>query len=102
MKVSGFTFVKNAIKYGYPVTASIRSVLPLVDEMIVCLGDSEDDTTRLIESIGSDKIKIIHSVWDSSLREGGKVLERVECRGWYADPSEKTCDAQVLFAHVVE
>ena len=74
MKVSGFTFVKNAIKYGYPVTASIRSVLPLVDEMIVCLGDSEDDTTRLIESIGSDKIKIIHSVWDSSLREGGKVL----------------------------
>ncbi len=74
MKVSGFTFVKNAIKYGYPVVESIRSVLPIVDEMIVCLGDSEDETNKLIESIGSDKIKIIHSVWDDGLREGGKVL----------------------------
>jgi cellulose synthase/poly-beta-1,6-N-acetylglucosamine synthase-like glycosyltransferase len=74
MKVSGFTFVKNAIKYGYPVVESIQSILPVVDEMIVCLGDSEDDTNNLIASIGSDKIKIIHSVWDDSLREGGKVL----------------------------
>ncbi|MGF2414197.1 MAG: glycosyltransferase family 2 protein [Ferruginibacter sp.] len=74
MKVSGFTFVKNAIKYGYPVVESIRSILPMVDEMIVCLGDSEDDTNNLIASIGSDKIKVIHSVWDDSLREGGKVL----------------------------
>lgn len=74
MKVSGFTFVKNAIKYGYPVVESITSILPIVDEMIVCLGDSEDDTNNLIASIGSDKIKVIHSVWDDSLREGGKVL----------------------------
>jgi Glycosyl transferase family 2 len=74
MKVSGFTFVKNAIKYGYPVVESITSILPMVDEMVICLGDSEDDTNNLIASIGSDKIKIIHSVWDDSLREGGKVL----------------------------
>lgn len=74
MKVSGFTFVKNAIKYGYPVVESITSILPVVDEMIVCLGNSEDDTNNLIASINSDKIKIIHSVWDDSLREGGQVL----------------------------
>lgn len=74
MKVSGFTFVKNAVKYGYPVVESISSLLPIVDEMIVCLGDSEDETNELIGSIDSDKIKIIHSVWDNSLREGGKVL----------------------------
>ena len=74
MKVSGFTFVKNAIKYGYPVVESITSILPMVDEMVICLGDWEDDTNNLIASIGSDKIKIIHSVWDDSLREGGKVL----------------------------
>ncbi|UEG48767.1 glycosyltransferase family 2 protein [Ferruginibacter lapsinanis] len=74
MKVSGFTFVKNAIKYGYPVVESITSILPVVDEMIVVLGDSEDDTNNLIATIGSDKIKIIHSVWDDRLREGGKVL----------------------------
>ena len=74
MKVSGFTFVKNAIKYGYPVVESINSILPIVDEMIVCLGDSEDETNQLIESIGSPKIKFIHSDWDSRLREGGRVL----------------------------
>ncbi|MES1216655.1 MAG: glycosyltransferase family 2 protein [Bacteroidota bacterium] len=74
MKISGFTFVKNAIKYDYPVAESIRSILPIVDEMIVCLGDSEDETAGLIGSIGSDKIKIVHSVWDKNLREGGKVL----------------------------
>jgi hypothetical protein len=74
MKVSGFTFVKNAVKYGYPVAESIGSILPIVDEMIVSLGDSEDDTDKLIETIGSDKIKIVRSVWDNSLREGGRVL----------------------------
>jgi hypothetical protein len=74
MKVSGFTFVKNAVKYGYPVVESITSILPIVDEMVVNLGDSEDETNELIASIGSDKIKIIHSVWDSNLKEGGRVL----------------------------
>lgn len=74
MKVSGFTFVKNAIRFGYPVVESIQSVLPMVDEMIICLGNSEDETTALIQSIKSDKIKIIHSVWDDSLRKGGRVL----------------------------
>jgi len=74
MKISGFTFVKNAVKYGYPVLESINSLLPIVDEMIVCLGDSEDETNALVGSIGSGKIKIIHSVWDKDLREGGKVL----------------------------
>lgn len=74
MKVSGFTFVKNAVRYSYPVEESIKSLLPIVDEMIVCLGDSEDETNKLVESIESEKIKIIHSIWDKSLREGGKVL----------------------------
>lgn len=74
MKISGFTFVKNAVKYDYPVVESIKSILPLVDEMIVSLGDSEDETNALIESIGSEKIKIVHSVWDKNLREGGRVL----------------------------
>lgn len=74
MKVSGFTFVKNAVKYDYPVVESIQSILPLVDEMIVSLGDSDDETNALIESILSDKIKIVHSVWDKNLRDGGRVL----------------------------
>jgi hypothetical protein len=74
MHISGFTFVRNAVKYDYPIAESIRSLLPLVDEYIVCIGNSDDTTTALIESINSPKIKIIHSVWDDSIREGGRVL----------------------------
>ena len=74
MFISGFTFVRNAVRYDYPVIESIRSLLPLVDELIVNLGNSDDTTEALIRSINDPKIKIIHSVWDDSLREGGRVL----------------------------
>lgn len=74
MKISGFTIVRNAIKYDYPVVESITSILPLCDEMIVLVGKSDDDTLQLIRSINSSKIKIYESVWDDTLREGGRVL----------------------------
>ncbi|RPE13354.1 glycosyltransferase family 2 protein [Chitinophaga lutea] len=74
MKVSGFTFVRNAVKYDYPVVEAIRSILPLCDEVVVSVGDSDDGTLRLIESIGSPKLRIVHSVWDDSLKAGGRIL----------------------------
>ncbi|PCJ67315.1 MAG: glycosyl transferase [Bacteroidetes bacterium] len=73
MFVSGFTFIRNAVKLDYPVKEAILSVLPLVDEMVVAVGLSEDTTRDLILSLGP-KIRIIDTVWDDSLREGGKVL----------------------------
>ncbi len=74
MKVSGFTIIRNALKYDYPVVEAITSILPICDEFIVSVGNSEDETLALIQSINSPKIKIVHSVWDDSLRVGGKVL----------------------------
>ncbi|MDX5420633.1 MAG: glycosyltransferase family 2 protein [Hymenobacteraceae bacterium] len=74
MKVSGFTFVRNAIKYDYPIVEAINSILPLCDEVVVAVGKSEDDTLGLIQRIGSPKVRIIETVWDDSLREGGRVL----------------------------
>ena len=35
MKVVGFTFIRNALTYDYPVLESIQSLLPLCDEMVV-------------------------------------------------------------------
>lgn len=72
--ISAFTIVRNAVKYDYPVVESINSILPIVDEYVIALGNSDDDTLGLIQSIGSPKIKIVHTIWDDSLREGGKVL----------------------------
>ena len=74
MKISGFIIIRNAVINDYPVVEAIRSVLPMVDEMIVSIGDSEDDTLGLIQSIASDKIRIVHSVWDPTLRKDGAVL----------------------------
>lgn len=74
MKVTGFSIVRNAIKYDYPIVEAIQSILPICDEFVIAIGNSEDDTLELIHSINSDKIKIIETVWDDSLREGGKVL----------------------------
>lgn len=74
MKVVGFTIIRNAEKFDYPVKESILSVLPLVDVFIVSIGQSEDNTEQIIRSIPSNKIQIIHSLWDDSLRQGGKLL----------------------------
>lgn len=74
MKVSGFTIVRNAIKYDYPIIEAITSILPICDEVIVAVGKSEDDTLELIRSIQSPKIKIIETIWNDALREGGRVL----------------------------
>jgi hypothetical protein len=74
MKISGFTIIKNAVKNDYPIVEAITSILPVVDEMIVLVGDSEDETEALIKSIPSSKIKMFNSVWDPAINEGGKIL----------------------------
>lgn len=74
MKVCGFSFIRNAIKYDYPIVEAITSILPLCDKFVVAVGKSEDNTRKLIESIDKNKIIIIDTVWNDSIREGGRVL----------------------------
>ena len=66
MKISGFTIGKNTSKLYYPMKEAIQSILPVVDECIVALGDSDaDDTSRKeIESLADPKIRIIDTIWD--------------------------------------
>ncbi len=74
MFVSGFTIARNVVKADYPIKEAVYSILPLCDEMVIAVGKSDDDTLNYIKSFDSPKIKIIETVWDDSLREGGKVL----------------------------
>ena len=74
MIISGFTIIKNAVLNDYPILEAIRSILPVVDEMIVLVGDSTDGTLALIESLNEEKIKIHHSVWDMKPANGDNVL----------------------------
>jgi glycosyltransferase involved in cell wall biosynthesis len=87
MRVAGFTFIRNAVKYDYPIMEAILSVLPLCDEFVVAVGNSDDGTRDLINSICSPKIRIIDTIWDESLREGGRVLA-VETEKAFAAISE--------------
>ena len=73
MQVSGFSFVRNGIKLGYPVTEAIRSILPICDEFIIAVGKSEDDTLEQIKAIGDSKIRIIETEWDKNMFVRGQI-----------------------------
>jgi hypothetical protein len=68
MKVSGFTFLRNGQHLGYPFVASIRSILPLVDEFVIALGPCSDDTEKMVREIGDPKIRIIPTQWNERMR----------------------------------
>ena len=90
MKISAFTFIKNGQILGYPFLQSIQSVLPIVDEFVINVGESEDDTLSLIESISSSKIRIIKSKWNDSMIDRGyvygqqKMIAQFNCTGDWA------------------
>ena len=73
MKVSGFTFLRNGQKLGYPFVASIRSILPIVDEFVVALGPCDDDTEKMVRNIGDPKIRIIPTQWNERIRSDYSV-----------------------------
>ena len=87
MQVSGFSFVRDAVKLGYPVAEALRSILPICDELVIAVGRSEDDTLELIKSIGDKKIRIIETEWDEKDFVRGKVhsiqtdIALAECHG---------------------
>ncbi|MGA2281451.1 MAG: glycosyltransferase [Verrucomicrobiota bacterium] len=68
MKVSGFTFLRNGQKLGYPFAESIRSILPIVDEFVIALGPCDDDTEKLLRAIGDPKIRIIPTQWNERIQ----------------------------------
>ena len=88
MKISGFTIVRDARKFGYPILESIHSILPICDEFVINVGDSEDDTLSLVRSIRDPKIKIIENIWDMSMGENmlsyQTNLALKECAGDWA------------------
>ncbi len=74
MTISGFSFIRNGIRYGYPFLESIQSILPVCDEFVIAVGRSEDATLQKIRSLKSRKIRIVRTEWDESLRTGGRIL----------------------------
>jgi len=74
MKVTGFSFIKNAVKFDFPIQEALLSILPLCHEVIVAVGDCTDGTRELVQAIHPTKIKIIDTVWNPNLNRDGIVL----------------------------
>jgi hypothetical protein len=93
MKISGFTFVRNATKLAFPFKESILSILPIVDEYVIayCEGDEEDETLALIESISSNKIKIIETTWDPKTYYSNTLYAQL------SDIAKEQCSGDWLF-----
>ena len=90
MKVSAFTFLRNGTLLGYPYVESIRSILPIVDEFIVNVGASIDDTADRIRSIDPTKVRLIESTWNERMSDRGyvyaqqKMIAQFNCTGDWA------------------
>lgn len=90
MKVSGFTFIRNAVKLGFPAVESIRSILPICDEFVVNVGESEDGTLELIKSMGEPKVRILSTPWNERMKVKGfvygqqKTIAHFNCTGDWA------------------
>jgi glycosyltransferase involved in cell wall biosynthesis len=82
--ISGFTFIRNGVELGFPFEASIRSLLPLVDEFVVVVGKSNDDTLARIHAIGSPKIRVIETIWNERMADRGFVYAQQKMMAQYA------------------
>jgi hypothetical protein len=81
VKISGITFIKNGITLGYPILESIRSIDPLVDEVIINVGfddlslTSDDGTYQYLrDNLKGEKYIFLKSFWDPKICESGRIL----------------------------
>jgi hypothetical protein len=81
MKISGFTLIRNGNRFDYPYIESLRSLLPLVDELVVNIGKGDDDTSErlreLAQSEGGAKLVLFESDWqldNPEKKRGGMIL----------------------------
>jgi hypothetical protein len=88
--ISGFTFLRNGAKLGFPFEASIRSLLPLVDEFVIAIGEGEDDTRERLVALRDPKIRLIDTRWNERMAERGfvyaqqKMIAQYACTGDWA------------------
>jgi glycosyltransferase involved in cell wall biosynthesis len=81
VKVSGFTLLRNGTRFDYPYLESLRSLLPLVDELVVNVGVGDDDTLERLQAFaageGAGKVSLFESRWpldDPERRKSGLIL----------------------------
>jgi hypothetical protein len=81
LKISGFSLVRNGTRFDYPYLESLRSLLPLVDELVINIGIGDDDTISRIKHFARDegqgKVDFFESDWQLDhlkKKRGGLIL----------------------------
>jgi hypothetical protein len=79
VKVSGFTLVRNGERFGYPFLESLRSLLPLVDELVVNVGIGDDGTLARVRELAAaePRVRPFESDWqldNPEKKRGGLIL----------------------------
>lgn len=87
MKVCGFSFLRNGVKFDFPFEQAIRSILPVCDAFYIAVGKSHDDSLERVKAI-DPRICILETVWDDSQKEGGRVFALETDKAFQAIPSE--------------
>lgn len=88
--ISGFTFLRNGVELGFPFEESIRSLLPLVDEFVIAVGQGNDDTLARLRALGDPKIRILETIWNERMSHRGfvyaqqKMIAQYACTGDWA------------------
>jgi glycosyltransferase involved in cell wall biosynthesis len=90
VSISGFSFIRNGVALAFPFEESIRSLLPLVDEFVIAVGRSDDDTLARVRALGDPKIRIIETEWNEGMADRGfvyaqqKMIAQYACTGDWA------------------
>lgn len=82
--ISGFTIIRNGLKFDFPFLESIESILPICDEFVINIGESEDETKSsllkwhaALSDANKAKIVFFDSHWpfeQLEKRRGGMIL----------------------------
>lgn len=80
-KISGFTLVRNGERFDYPYLESLRSMIDVVDELVINVGYGDDATLKHVQDfaggIGKGKVVIFQSDWQldkPEKKKGGVIL----------------------------
>jgi len=75
-KISGFSLVRNGVQFDYPFLESWRSILPVVDELVLNIGISDDNSLEVAKKFaaeeGGGKVRIFESEWPLHIPEKKK------------------------------
>lgn len=95
--LSGFVCVRNALRLDYCITESLKSLLPVCQEVIACDSDSDDGTRELLDRMAKDdsRIRVINWPWtDPQSRSHHAWIEWLNfARGHLTTDCQITLDA---------